>query len=516
MTEPAPLTGPDLEAGIQSTELADGAMLAGHAQGGAVLIARVNGTVLAVDATCTHYGGPLAEGLLVDDTVRCPWHHACFSLRTGEALRAPALNDLASWTVVERDGLITVTGKIHDGGGMVAASTSARVPATPPTSAVIVGAGAAGNAAAEMLRRQGYIGSILMIDPDVDSPYDRPNLSKDYLAGTATEEWIPLHAPDFYDQHRIERVRRTVVSIDPASRTLALDDGSSRTFGVMLLATGAEPVHLESPASGGNQLLYLRSLADSRTIIDRARDAKRVVVIGASFIGLEVAASLRQRRLDVAVVAPEKRPLERVMGPELGAFIQQIHEEHDVVFHLGHTVGEIGRDFVILDDGRRIDADFVVAGVGVRPRVDLARTAGLEVDNGVVVDEFLETSVPGIFAAGDVARWPDPLTREMIRVEHWVLAERQGQAAARNMLGEREPFAEAPFFWSQHYDAVIAYVGHAARWDRIQLDGDPAAKDCTATFVRDGKRTAVATIFRDLDSLRAEVAMEQAIRDASP
>jgi NADPH-dependent 2,4-dienoyl-CoA reductase/sulfur reductase-like enzyme/nitrite reductase/ring-hydroxylating ferredoxin subunit len=515
MAETTTLTGPDLRAGIASGDLAEGAMLTGHADGEAVLLARVGGTLLAVAGTCTHYGGPLGEGLLVGETVRCPWHHACFSLRTGEALKAPALNDLGRWNVQERGGRIVVTGKASGGGDMVAAIAAGRRISAPPSSVVIVGGGAAGNAAAEMLRRKGYAGPLTMIDPDEGSPYDRPNLSKDYLAGTAPEEWIPLHPAEFYEEHRIERLRARVEAIDASARVVKLDDGSKRQYGVLLLCPGAEPVRLEIPVSDGGKLLYLRSLADSRRIIESAQRARRAVVLGASFIGLEVAASLRNRGLEVTVVAPEERPLERVMGPELGAFIRRLHEQHGVVFHLGHTALSIGGSFVTLDDGRLLDADIVVAGVGVRPRIELARAAGIRIDNGIVVNEFLETSVPGIFAAGDVARWPDAYAEEPVRVEHWVVAERMGQAAARNMLGAQEPFRDVPFFWSQHYDVVIAYVGHAASWDRIELDGDPDAKDCAATFWRDGVPLAVATIFRDLDSLTSELGMERATRVAS-
>lgn len=505
------LTGPDLEAGIPSAELAEGGMVVGHARGESVLLARVDGRVHGIGATCTHYGGPLGEGLLVGDGVRCPWHHACFSVRTGEAVRAPALNDLATWSVEERDGVIRVTGKARDGGGMAAAREAGRAPARPPSSVLIVGAGAAGNAAAEMLRREGYAGPVVMIDGEADSPYDRPNLSKDYLAGTAPEEWIPLHPPEFYEEHGIELVRARASSIDLPGRQVLLDDGTARSYGALLLAPGADPVRLDLPVAAGGRLLYLRSLADSRAVIAAASSARRAVVLGASFIGLEVAASLRHRGLEVAVVAPEEVPLARVMGAELGAFVRRVHEEHGVAFHLGRTARAVGPDSVTLDDGTRLGADFVVAGVGVRPRVELARAAGIETDDGILVDDHLETSAPGVFAVGDAARWRDPRGGERIRVEHWVFAERTGQAAARNLLGARDRFGVVPFFWSQHYDVVIAYVGHAARWDRIELDGDPGARDCAATFLRDGRKLAVATIFRDAESLRAELELERSV-----
>ena len=493
----------DLSAGLPITSLPDGGMVTGKVGDADVLLARAGNTFFAVGAHCTHYHGALAEGLIVGETVRCPLHHACFSLETGEALRAPALDPIGCWRVEQRGDRLFVREKLPERQPSSSASGH-------PASIVIVGGGAAGLAAADMLRREGYAGPITMISADADPPVDRPNLSKDYLAGEAKDDWIPLWPRELYAERRIDlQLGSRAESIDVAARTLVLENGSRHEFGALLIAPGAEPVRLPIAGAGSAQVLYLRSFADSRAIVERAEGAKHVVVVGASFIGLEVAASLRTRGVAVDVVAPEHVPLERVMGQEIGRVVQAMHEAHGVVFHLGETVTAVAGRTVTLSGGGTLDADFVVMGVGVKPSVAIAERAGLALDRGIVVNEYLETSAPGVFAAGDVARWPDPHTGERIRVEHWVVAERQGQVAARNMLGRRERFDAVPFFWSQHYDVTIRYVGHAERWDAVRVDGSLEAHDALVRFVRGGRTLAVATMSRDRENLEAEVALEQ-------
>jgi len=502
----APPSGPDLAQGVPLAELPDGGKLLGRVGDEQVLLVRRGADVFAVGASCTHYGGPLGEGFVVGETVHCPWHHARFDLRTGEALHAPALSPIACWSVEQRDGKVFVKQKLKQPEPKPRGKPSG----APPNKIVIVGGGAAGFAAAEMLRRHKYQGSIVMLSNDDASPVDRPNLSKDYLAGTAPEEWVPLRPDEFYTENNIElRLKTNVAGIDARSKAVTLADGSSVAYDRLLLATGAEPVRLSIPGAEQQRLHTLRSLADCRAIIARAKTARRAVVIGASFIGLEVAAALRTRNIEVHVVAPEKRPMERIMGPQMGDFIRTLHEEHGVIFHLEDTVAFIDNKLVKLKSGGVLEADVVVAGVGVRPRLALAEAAGLAIDRGVVVNAYLETSAPGIFAAGDIARWPDPHSGESIRVEHWVVAERQGQTAALNMLGFQEKFTQVPFFWSQHYDVPINYVGHAESWDELAIDGDIKAKDCVLRFKRKGKTLAVVSIYRDADSLEAEAAMER-------
>src|SRR6516162_2122547 len=324
----------------------------------------------------------------------------------------------------------------------------ARKPKSSPASVVIVGAGAAGNAAAEMLRREGCDGPITLIGADEFLPYDRPNLSKDYLAGTAPEEWIPLRSADFYREQKIDVMTKTsVVAIDPNTKQVTLSDGRSLASGALLLATGAEPVRLE--ITGGD--------------------------------------------LPHAVVGKGSLPLEKILGRELGNLIRETHEEQGVKFHLGRTPAMIQDRQVQLDDGTMLDCDLVVVGIGVRPNTSLAETAGIATDDGVLVNEFLETNIPGIFAAGDIARWPDPRAGR-IRVEHWVVAQRQGQTAARNILGAHEPFSLVPFFWSNHFDLHIHYVGHGSGGDDASVFGDLKAKHGSVLFRSDGRLSAIASV----------------------
>jgi NADPH-dependent 2,4-dienoyl-CoA reductase/sulfur reductase-like enzyme/nitrite reductase/ring-hydroxylating ferredoxin subunit len=506
MGEQRELKGPDLRLGVPEGDIPVGGTLLGHAGDEPILLVREGDEILAIGATCTHYGGPLAEGIVAEGTVRCPWHHACFDLRTGEPVRPPALQPVGVWTVERRDGKAFVTEK--------RSVAVVRKPARQPASVVILGGGAVGAVAAATLRREGYTGPITIVSADGTTPYDRPNASKDYLAGKAPEEWMPLFPEEFYREAKIDLLLETRVSaIDVAGKRVLLSEGRHRPYEALLIATGADPIRLPLPGSDRPHVFTLRTLADSRRIIEAVgKGAKRAVVIGASFIGLEVAAALRERDVAVTVVAPEARPLERVVGPELGDFVRALHEEHGVVFRLGARPETIEDDVVRITGGERLPADLVVMGVGVRPATALAEAAGLTVDRGIVVDSKLQTSAPGVFAAGDVARYPDPVTGERIRVEHWVVAERQAQLAARNILGADEALDIVPFFWSQHYDVPIVYVGHAESWDETRVHGDVAGRDCRVELVEGGRVAAIATIYRDVESLSFELEMEREIR----
>ena len=502
MSEPAAPSGPDLAAGVPVASVQDGVPLLGHAGGEAVVLVKRGAEMFAVGASCTHYGGPLAEGLVVDGTIRCPWHHACFDLRTGEATGAPALSDLPCFEVITSEGRARV--------GEKRPPAKRRLRGQGPPSIVVLGAGGAGAAAVEVLRREGYSGLLTLIGAEVPGPVDRPNLSKDYLAGTAPEDWIPLRPASFYEELGVTLLIGTPArALDTVRRQVALADGRTIDYGALLLATGAEPVRLSVPGADLPHVHVLRSLADARAIVGAAAGARRVAVIGSSFIGLEVAAALRQRGLEVDVIGRDALPLGRILGEALGRFVKSVHEEHGVRFHLSTSPRSIGPGQVELESGRVIEADLVVMGVGVRPRTALAEAAGLRVQDGVVVDALMRTSAPGVFAAGDIARYPEVRLGELVRIEHWVLAERQGQAAARSMLGLGRPFTDVPFFWSVHYDVTLSYVGHAQKWDAVEVRGDLAARDAAVVFRRSGVPLAVVTVGRDRLSLEVEAALER-------
>jgi apoptosis-inducing factor 3 len=501
MGQPNQLSGPDLAAGVELSSLREHAPLLGHAQGAAVMLVRQGAIVHAIAATCSHYSGPLAEGLVVGDTVRCPWHHACFSLRSGMALGGPALNPIDCYEVIRRGDRVLV--------GAKKPASPAAPPPLSPANVLIVGAGAAGAAAAEKLRQLGYAGPIALIGNEAPGPVDRPNLSKDFLAGNAPMEWVRLRDEDFYRQQRIEFIGdQAVVELDTAAKNVLLQNGVRLPYDKLLLAPGSEPLRLPIDGARLPHVHTLRTLADSQAIIDAAGKARRAVVIGSSFIGLEVAASLRARQLEVDVVSRDRVPLERVMGAEVGRFVQKLHEDQGVRFHLDATLRAIHPGAVELESGR-LEADLVVLGVGVKPRVDLATRAGLTVDDGIVVDAHLRASAKDVWAAGDVARYPDPRLGKRIRVEHWQAAQRQGQHAAADMLGLGGAFNDVPFFWSQHYDVTLSYVGHAGGDAQIEVIGNLEKRDATVIYRSGGRVAAVLTVGRDRQSLEAEAALER-------
>jgi 3-phenylpropionate/trans-cinnamate dioxygenase ferredoxin reductase subunit len=353
---------------------------------------------------------------------------------------------------------------------------------------VIVGASLAGAKAAETLREEGFDERVVVIGAEDERPYERPPLSKDYLRGEAERETVYVHPEGFYAEHDIElRLGRTAVSLNAAGSELTLDDGERLRYDRLLLATGAEPRRLSIPGGELDGVLYLRSVADCDALRGRLDRGGAVIVIGAGWIGAEVAASARQRGLDVTVIDPLTVPLERVLGTEVGAVYRDIHLDHGVQMLLGTGVeafeGGTAVERVRTSDGRDLECDFVVVGVGVQPRTGLAAQAGLAVDNGILVDEHLQTSAPGVFAAGDVANAHHPFYRERIRVEHWANALHQGPVAARAMLGEPDVYDRLPYFFSDQYDVGMEYAGFARTWDRVIFRGDPATREFIAFWL---------------------------------
>jgi NADPH-dependent 2,4-dienoyl-CoA reductase/sulfur reductase-like enzyme/nitrite reductase/ring-hydroxylating ferredoxin subunit len=498
MADQAPLTGPDLKKGVSDADVRDGVPLLGHVDGEAVVIVRDGGRAHALGATCTHYGGPLAEGRVFDGAIHCPWHHACFDLATGRA-HGPALSSVACFDVVLENGTLRVGAKRN----------VAPAPRPEPKAVVIVGGGAAGVACAEALRAEGHRGAITIVSAEGSDPVDRPNLSKDYLAGSAPEEWVFLRTRAALAAIDVSLVDEAATAIDASSKTVTLAGGRAVPWDALLVATGAEPIRLPIEGATLPHVHTLRTLADSRAIGSAASERTRAVVIGASFIGLEAAASLRARGADVTVVGPEAIPLARVLGDEVGAFVRTVHEAKGVAFRLGRKPARITSSAVILDDGTELPASLVVTGVGVKPRTDVAASAGLTIDRGVVVDDELRAA-PGIWAAGDIARFP--WDGDRVRIEHWQVAVRQGQAVARSMMGGGTR-RDVPFFWSQHHDVTLGYVGHAERFDRPVIAGSLEARDAHVVYRDGGAVKAVVTIGRDHLALDVESAMQR--RDAA-
>ena len=353
---------------------------------------------------------------------------------------------------------------------------------------VVVGASLAGAKAAETLRAEGFDGRLVLIGAEQARPYERPPLSKEYLRGEAGREKVYVHEEGFYAEHDIElQLERRVVSLNPSSSELALDDGERLGYDRLLLTTGAEPRRLEIPGGELDGVLYLRTVEDSDALRERLDRGGSVVVVGAGWIGAEVAASARQRGLEVTLLDPAAVPLERVLGAEVGAVYRAIHADNGtrVMMETGVDAfeGDTAVERVRTSAGDALECDFVVVGVGVEPRTELAREAGLTVDNGVLVDEHLQTSAPAVYAAGDVANAYHPFYGERVRIEHWSNALNQGPAAARNMLGRANPYDRLPYFFSDQYDTGMEYSGFARAWDRVVFRGEPASREFIAFWL---------------------------------
>ena len=496
---------PDLLAGVALDAIPASGLLAGRIGERDAVLVRAGDAFHAVGARCTHLGAPMVKGLVVGGELRCPWHHACFDVASGRATAAPAFDPLPVWPAAAQDGRVRVTQAEP-----IALPRPAVALVEGPF--VVVGGGAAGYAAALALKQGAPRARVIVLSDDDHAPYDRTILTKDYLDGKFGDDHLPISKVAL-DTIGVElRLSTTVARIDRERRAVVLAGGETVPYAALLLATGAAPERPDVPGSDQDHVCVLRSLADCRAVLARVATAQAVVVLGSSFIGLEAAASLRTRGVAVTVVSPETAPTAKVFGGDVSGAIMQAHRAKGVEFRLGRRATAIGADDVTLDDGTRLPADLVVVGIGVVPRTELAAAAGLSVEDGVTVDAHLRTSDPAVYAAGDIARWPDHHTGRAIRVEHWAVAQRQGQVAAANMLGHPTPFAAVPFFWSKHFDLSVRYVGHAGKDDAIAVDGSPGQRDVTVSFSREGRVSAVATMGRDLESLSSEHGMESSPR----
>lgn len=489
-----------------TSDLGDGEMKEVSANGTRILLARVGEEFHAVGAACPHYGAPLAEGALSGTRVVCPWHHACFDVTTGALEEPPALDSLPHYEVRVEEG--RVLARVPEAAEDRVPPRMSRRDAADARLFVILGAGAAGYAAAQTLREDGFRGRILLITREDRGPYDRPNLSKDYLQGNAEPEWMPLRPDDFYKEHDIELLcEREVTRVDAAAKSVTFDGGDTLTYDALLVATGGAARRLNIPGSDLKNICLLRGFSDADSVIETAGRSKRCVVVGASFIGMEAAASLRQRGLDVTVIAPSREPFESTLGPEVGALFRRAHEERGVKFKLGSIVyrfeGTSVVEAVTLEGGERIETDMVVAGVGVYPATGLLEGVTLDEDGAVVVDAQMRAA-DQLYAAGDIASFPNPRTGERVRIEHWRTAQQQGRVAAHNMTGRRTAFDGVPFFWTRQFDTGLLYVGHATDWDEIIYSGDVAAQDFIAFYVKDGRALAAAGVNRDRDMAALE------------
>ena len=466
------------------------------------LLVRLPDGLYAVDGLCPHAKAPLHEGALCGRRLVCPWHQSVFDVSSGALLDPPSLDGLASYPV-------------RIAGGDVFVTLSAPTPPAPPfvprgrRTVLIVGAGAAGQVAAETLRQEGFDGRIVLVGPQPEPPYDRTNLSKHFLSGKAQREDLPLRpAPGFFDRIGVKRKVATVTRLAAREKNATLSDGETLGYDAAILATGGMPRPLDVPGSDHPRVRLLRTVADAERIIALAPGkGSRAVAVGASFIGMEAVSSLAQRGVEVTVLASDDVPFERQLGREVGASIRRLHEQHGVQFLPRAKVARFedapGELRVILTSGESIVADVAIVGVGVRPAADFVEGIQRADDGGIVVDESLHAG-HGLYAVGDIANFPLPTTGERVRIEHWRVAQQHGALAARNVARpeSRQTLHDSgfvPFFWTYHFEQRMNHVGFAREWDEIIFDGDPAAPPFIVYYLHQGRTIAAAGTHRDAD-----------------
>ena len=481
------------------TELANGEMKSYEVDDNQVLLVRQNDQFYALSGTCPHYGAPLAQGVLHDHRIICPWHHACFNAKSGKLEEPPALDDLRSYELQATGDDIFITfpddGSAPETPEMVKKDTSA-----DQRKFVIIGAGAAGYVAAQTLREDGYKGEITLITKEERPPYDRPNLSKAYMQGEAPSEWMPLRTDDFYDKYGIDFMfNKLVTDLDVNEKTITLSDAEKIRYDKVLIATGGIPRQLNIPGKDLKNIFTLRSYANADAIIAAADKASKVAVIGSSFIGMEVAYSLSQRKLPVTVISPDEVPFQKAFGREIGELFKAQHEKNGTNFRLKRKAkkfeGNEKVTGVILDNDEKVDADLVVVGIGVDPSTDFVKGIAIQEDFSLKVDQYFSCG-PDIYAAGDIASFTDWRTGALTRIEHWRTALQQGRIAAHNMAGKATPYNSTPFFWTRQAGLGLTYVGFATEWDEIIYEGEVESQDFLAYFVKGDQLLAITGIGR--------------------
>lgn len=476
--------------------------------GNEILLTRIDNKYYALGAHCTHYSAPLAEGVLHYGIIMCPWHHACFNAKTGDMMEPPARDSLPNYEVKinGEDVIVLLPDELN----------ASRVPdmvdadSADKRNFVIIGGGASANAAAQAMRETGYKGRIIIVTPEDRVPYDRPNLSKAYLSGEAAPEWMPLRDKEFYKKYNIDFVfDQKAEAVDPDKKEILLDNKTNLKYDKLLLAAGGVPRKLDLHGSGLKNIFYLRSFDDCDKIIEAANESSKAVVIGASFIGMETAYHLHERKIGVTVVAPTDIPFKNIFGNEAGTIIKNLHEKHGIKFKLSSQAskfeGEGKVDSVVLSNGEKINCDFVVIGIGVIPGTSFIKGINTEKSGSIKVDEYLRVS-DDIYAAGDVASFP--FNGNYVRIEHWRVAEQQGRVAGYNMAGKKIKFNKVPFFWTEQAGLTLRYVGYAKEWDNSVVWGDINSKEFITFLVKNNKVEAAMGSGKDRELDAIEFLMQ--------
>lgn len=476
------------------SDLKNGEMKQIEADGKKILLARVGNRFHATSGECPHYGAPLAEGLLCGDRVICPWHKSVFRITDGTLLDPPALEGLTHYEVfVEGERVYLRWPESEE-------SSASSPKASDNRCFVLAGVGAAGTAAACHLRELGFAGRIVAISAEKEMPYDRPALSKEFLSGEVGADMLPLRPPEFWDEQRIERITDRIVDVKPAEHHIVLSNAGTLSYDRLLIATGGAPRTLETPGADLGNIFTLRSEADAQAILKAAQPGVRVVVVGGSFIALEVAAALAHRKLPVTAVVRESVPFAKGLGPEVGSILQKWHEDHGVVFRLKEEIASFEGQGIVrhvrLKSGEQLPADLVVVGAGVQPATSFLQSLPKREDGGLTADSALRVA-DDIYAAGDIAAFPEIYSGQTTRIEHWRVALQHGRAVAVNMLGAVQDFTGVPYFWTRHFDDSFEYVGHAEGWDDLILQPGDQPPAFMAFYIKDGRILAAAACQRD-------------------